>query len=225
MSAAYRSSIPGTARERVTERFPGGRKRKAEYRVGGKVMGIRSFFESGEPEHEYGLKDGRKHGVEYWWLGPDLLMSAQPFVDGVAHGVTKQWDQDGRLLGTYRMVRGTGIDLWRQRREDGSIYLSEVLHLKGGHRNGFEWWLDEGQRTVYIERHWRDSQLHGIYREWNEAGRLRRGYPQYFVGGVQVTRRHYLKACASDPTLPPFRQQDNRPSRTFPPEVAKHLRP
>lgn len=223
--AAYKSSIPGTAREKVTERFPSGRKRKAEYRVGGKVVGIRYFFQSGEPEHECGLKEGKKHGVEYWWLGGNLPRSAEPFVDGLPHGLAKQWDQDGRLLGTYRMVRGTGIDLWRQRREDGSICLSEVLHLNGGHRHGFEWWLNEDQRTVYIERHWRESMWHGIYREWNEAGRLRRGFPQYFVSGAQVTKRQYLKACASDPTLPPFRQQDNSPSRAFPPKVVKHLRP
>ena len=81
---------------------------------------------------------------------------------------------EGRLIGTYRMHRGTGLDLWYRQREDGSIYLGEVHHLLEGRRHGFEWWINEDQETVYIERHWREGQLHGIWREWNAAGRLRR---------------------------------------------------
>lgn len=222
---SYCSSIPADAAERVVERYAGGAKKKAEYRVGRELVGVRYFHETGEPDFEYGLRNGKRHGVEYRWDSPGRMTSAIPFTQGVEHGTAKQWADDGNLIGTYKMVRGTGIDLWRQQRDDGSVYLAEVLYRRGGHLNGFEWWLDESQRMVYIERHWRDSQLHGIYREWNEAGRLRRGYPQYFVGGVQVTKRQYLKACAADPTLPPFRQQDNRAFRTFPAEVAKHLRP
>jgi hypothetical protein len=45
------------------------------------------------------------------------------------------------------------------------------------------------------------------------------------VNGVKVTKRQYLKACAADPKLPPFRAKDNQPSRRFPAEIAKHLRP
>ena len=54
-------------------------------------------------------------------------------------------------------------------------------------------------------------------------GRLRRGYPKYFVAGGQVSRRQYIKAAASDASLPPFRKAENRPRRRFPPVIARHL--
>lgn len=224
--SSYQSSIPRTAKERIIERYPDGGKRKAEYRLGRKLVGVRYFFESGEPEMEYGLRDGKKHGTEYDWFDPGLLVSAEPFVRGLPHGTVRQWDDKGRLIGTYRMVHGTGLDLWRLPRErDGEPYLLEVLYWKGGHRHGFEWRLNEDQTTVYIERHWREGQLHGIERQWNSASRLRRGFPKYFVHGKPVPKRQYLKACSSDPTLPPFRVEENHPARTFPLEVARHLKP
>lgn len=225
MSAAYTSSIPPGAKERITKRYPSGKKKRAEYRVGRKVVGVRFFFESGEPELEYGMKDGKRHGIEYDWLDPGMLVSAEPFVDGLQHGTAKQWDWAGRLIGTYRMVRGTGIDLWRGRREDGTVYLSEMMHCKGGLRHGFQWFIEEDQRSVCVERHWREGQLHGIERMWNRAGRLRRGFPKYHVAGEVVSKRQYLKTSAIDQTLPSFRLQENEPARTFPPEIVKHLRP
>ncbi len=95
--------------------------------------------------------------------------------------------------------------------------------MRRGHRHGFEWWINESQASVYEERHWRDDQAHGIEREWNSEGRLRRGYPKYFVAGRQVTRRQYIRAAASDSSLPPFRKAENRPRRAFPPTIARHL--
>ena len=111
--------------------------------------------------------------MRYCWLGPGLLSSAEPYVDGLRHGTARQWDAKGRLIGTFRMLRGTGIDLWRQPLDDGRVYLSEVLYLQNGQRHGFEWWLEEDQLGVFIERHWLAGQLHGIEREWNHEGRCR----------------------------------------------------
>jgi antitoxin component YwqK of YwqJK toxin-antitoxin module len=224
-SPKYVSAIPRDARERVIGRHPDGTKRTAEYRLGRDRVGLRCFFESGEPERECGMRRGKKHGTEYDWIVPGVLCSAEPFVDGLPHGTARQWDEHGRLIGTYRMVRGSGIDLWRQRRQDGKAYLSEVLYLKSGLPDGFQWWIEEDQKRVYVERHWRDGRVHGIERQWNHAGRLRRGFPQYHVNGELVTKRRYLKASASDPTLPPFFLHENNPARTFPPEIGKHLQP
>jgi antitoxin component YwqK of YwqJK toxin-antitoxin module len=219
----YKSCIPANARERIVKRCPRGAKKKSEYRIGRALVGVRCFFETGEPELEYALKGGKKHGIEYWWYDPGLLLSAEPFVNGLPHGTARQWDRQGRLIGTYRMDRGTGLDIWRQQRKDGTVHLAEVLYCKSGQHHGFEWWIEEDQKGVFIERHWRDGQLHGIEREWNNGGRLARGFPKYHVGGKTVTKRQYLKASAADPTLPPFRFRDNKPARTFPPEIARHL--
>jgi hypothetical protein len=215
--------MPGNAAERVVERYGGGAKLQAEYRIARELVGVRYFHETGEPAFEYALRGGKRHGVEYRWDSPGRITSAIPYAEGVLHGTAKQWDDDGRLIGTYKIVRGTGIDLWRQQREDGSVYLAEVFRWRNGQPHGFEWWINEDQRSIYIERHWRDGLLHGIEREWNERGGLRRGFPKYHVGGEQVAKRQFLRACRSDLTLPPFRKADIRPRRSFPVEIARHL--
>src|ERR1044071_5086813 len=106
-----RSSIPSSATERVLERYPSGRPKRAEYRVGGEVVGRRDFFETGEVEHEYAERRGRAHGWQLRWDVPGQLLSATPYRNGMEHGTALQW-RDGELIGTYRMVRGTGIDFW-----------------------------------------------------------------------------------------------------------------
>ena len=225
VAPVYRSSIPKEARENVTERWEG-KKLCADYLVGGEKVGERTFFDTGDPQDERAFKEGRKHGFEYDWHSPGVLAFASHFVDGLEHGTARQWSQEGRLIGTYTMDHGTGIDLWRQPRselEDGSWYLGEVLYCRVGIPVGFCWRVNEDQETVWWERHAVEGREHGIYREWNLHGRLRRGYPQYFLNGQKVRKREYVRACQSDPTLPIFRIEDNDPARTFPPEVAKEL--
>lgn len=87
------------------------------------------------------------------------------------------------------------------------------------------------QRAEYVlrgklteELHCQSGQPHGIERQWNARGRLRRGYPRYYLRGEQVNERRYERACAGDPSLPKFRQKDNEPKRKFPPEVAKFFK-
>jgi antitoxin component YwqK of YwqJK toxin-antitoxin module len=221
----YISSIPVGAEERIVEQYPDGEKRQAEYWLNGERVGLRYFFPTGEPEVEYGFRDGIKDGMVYVWSDPGHLCSAEPFVDGVPHGTAWQWGSyTGRVIGTYTLERGTGIDLWRQEWNDGSATLSEVHSMRAGRPHGVEWWLDSSdQQSVHEERHWFEGELHGIERDWNLKGRLRRGFPRYWVRGRQVTKRQYLRAAARDATLPPFRSEDNDPQRTFPPEIAKHL--
>ena len=60
-------------------------------------------------------------------------------------------------------------------------------------------------------------------RQWTALGRLRRGYPQYFVQGERVTKRQYLRACQTDPTLPIRRAQDDQPERPLPASVMSQL--
>src|SRR5947209_9798660 len=130
MPREYRSSIPKAAAERVVIRYPNGATRMAEYLVAEEVLGVRYFHETGEPEFEFALKKGKRHGVEYRWDLPGKLTSAEAFVDGIPHGTARQWSQRGELIGTYTMNHGTGIDLWWQERGDGSVYLAEVLYWK-----------------------------------------------------------------------------------------------
>lgn len=219
----YRSFIPTTARERVIKLSSSGAKQRAEYVLRGEVVGVRVFHESGEPAFEYALKRGVYHGTRYRWDKPGKLLSAEPYLNGMPHGLAQQWSDSGVLLGTYEMKRGVGIDLWWQQREDGTVYASEVRPMRNGQPEGFEWWLNE-DGTLSWERHWVKGLPHGIERCWNTHGRLRRGYPRYFLRGERVNKARYLRACANDPSLPEFKQANNVPSRTFPLRVRRAVR-
>jgi hypothetical protein len=203
-----------------------GSTRELHFEIDGELVGCRSLHDSGDVEIDCSLKNGRKHGLLWRFDTPGCLTSVLPYRDGKEHGISRQY-QDGKLIGVYRLVHGTGVDLWRcVDCDDGSILLSEVHYMMDGRpQHGFEWWLNEDQRSVYHERHWLEGDLHGIERMWNDRGRLARDSPAYFVRGQKVTKRQYLRASERDETLPRWREVDNRPARSFPDEISRHLGP
>ena len=223
--AEYESSIPAAAEERIAAFGPDGGRQRAEYWFDGALVGVREYFETGELTVEFGLRDGRYHGMWYRWDLPGRLVSAIPYDAGLEHGTARQWALSGELLGSYTMQQGTGLDLWWAQQPDGPRLLSEARYYRAGQRHGFEWWLSADQQSVYEEGHYADGAAHGILRQWNRHGRLRRGFPQYMIQGTRVAKRAYLRACRHDPTLPPFRLEDNAPRRSFPAEVAAQLGP
>lgn len=227
----YRSSIPKAAQERVVSTHASnGRKERVEYVLNGEVVGGRWFDEDGEMGTETPIKNGMMHGTHYYFDhdfdGTLKVVFAEPYRSGLAHGTAKQWSMDGeKLIGTYVMKRGTGLDLWRNwSYESNSYYLSEARYLKDGKWHGFEWWLNEDQKTVNGENHFWENLQHGIQRKWNSKGRLMRGYPRYWVNNQRVTKRKYLRAQTSDRSLPPFRDADNSPKRSFPSEVVAAIK-
>lgn len=228
MADEYRTSIPVVADEHVTETYPGGRKRRAEYLLDGVVVGIRTFFVTGDVEDEWALAGGVYHGMHYRWDEHGKLLSAIPYHEGREHGTARQWLLDGAFVGTYTMEHGTGLDLcWQERHDDGEVggvYLAEASYRRNGKPHGFEWWINPDQLSVSAERHWRGGELHGVERAWNDRGRLRRGFPRYWLAGERVTKARYLEAWVMGGGGPPFRPADNLPARAFPPEVARHLR-
>jgi antitoxin component YwqK of YwqJK toxin-antitoxin module len=137
------------------------------------------------------------------------------YVEGKEHGLARQYDEQGNLIGCYEMVHGTGLDLWYY----AAGVLAEERSYLDGDRHGFERWWNPDNGTIYEESHFWRGCAHGIMRQWNDQGRLRRGYPQYFVNGAKVTRRQYLRACQDDPNLPAWRKEDNEPQRLLPPDV------
>lgn len=220
----YRSSIPRAARERVVATFVDGPQRyKTEYVLNGKVVGERYFHKTGDLSYERPVKDGKTHGVVYRSDTPGKLLSAEPCFRGKLHGTARQWSDDGELIGTYTMKHGTGIDLWWQQSENSAPYLAEARYLKDGLWHGFEWWWI-GPNFLVQETHFRHGKQHGIERRWNLQGRLSRGYPRYWVNSERVSKRDYLRACKTDPTLPPLREEENLAKRKFPPPIRVHLR-
>src|SRR5512132_627748 len=94
--------------------------RTAECLLDGQVVGQRSYDQDGHLMMETPLKNGKRHGREYVWDDNGDLLSVEPYVNGKLHGVARQYGRNGKVIGTYRCVRGTGYDIWRFEREDGS---------------------------------------------------------------------------------------------------------
>jgi hypothetical protein len=211
------SAIPAAAREIPDVSYPGAPNRQQfECRLSGELVGCRQRDANGLLLHEHGLRNGRYHGPWRDWDDDGDLTFETGYVDGLEHGVATQWDK-GRCFGAYRMDHGTGVDVWRG---DGDCVTETRSHLRGVWHGYERWWLDSRRGVIFQERHLSKNAEHGVFREWGPRGRLRRGFPRYYVNGQRVTKRQYLRAAASDPTLPPFRPEDNLPFRDLPPEAS-----
>lgn len=204
--------IHPSAREVIEATFASGAKRTAFYERDGERVGFRCWNEDGSLAMEYGVRGGVMHGPfrTYWDNGQ--ISEEATYVDGKEHGVTRQYDADGALIGSYTMEHGTGVDLWF----DCAGVLSEERHYLDGKRHGYERWWCGDNATVWQEEHFRHGEAHGIARHWNDRGRLRRGFPRYFAQGEQVTKRQYERACRADPSLPRFVSEENLPHRRRP---------
>ncbi len=222
-----KSDIPDGVTERVIQEY----KRnmglisleKRECISNGQLVGYRCYDDKGRLQIETPLRDGKKHGREIYWNEDGTLDLIEPHFEGKMHGTAKQY-HNGRVTGTYKMVHGTGYDVWRDQIANGPLYVSEIHSMRNGSMHGFEWWLNEDHRSVHEEKHWYEGKLHGVARFW-VGNKLRRSYPKYWMQDEAVTQRQYVRAAQKDPTLPPFRVKDNSPRRDFPLEIRRLLRP
>ena len=212
----YRSSIPKSATGVVEETFDCGAKKSAFFLLTGNKVGYRMWNESGELEFEYGMRNGKKHGREYNFFENGQPHEVTPYRNGTIHGTGKQWSIDGKVVITYNLINGTGLDLWCGHEKDT---LSEEHYWPKDGELGYHRDWNEDEKAVHIEYYFFYGKgYHGIWREWNTDGKLRRGFPQYWVNDGRVTKRQYLKASEMDGTLPPYRPEENRPIRKLPPE-------
>ncbi|RPI76457.1 MAG: hypothetical protein EHM45_12860 [Desulfobacteraceae bacterium] len=225
MNDRYVSGIPKDAVEKTVSEY----KRegdaiwpkKTECLFNGEIVGERFYETGGVLVIERPMKYGKTHGVEYYWNQDGTLYCAEPYENGLPHGTAAQWDDDGNLIGTYTLAHGTGYDLWRTINENGDILISEIHSMKGGVPHGFEWWVNEDQESVFIEKHWSEGKLHGIERQWESEGKLSEGWPKYWINNVEVTKNEYVKASKKDSRLPVYLEIDQESKRTFPVEIQR----
>jgi hypothetical protein len=211
-----RLPIPRSARERVVARYPSGKKSQSKYYSDGKLLAEVLWEEDGKPYTGWQIRDRKRHGLCLeWWPNGELAFSER-YVDGTLHGPARHWDDRGKLLLETRYLRGTGVDLWCELHTNRT--LAEETRIQHGRLHGVrrQW---SNWRSVWLEEHYFEGQEHGIFRQWNNKGRLARGFPQYFVRGRRVDRRAYLRAAKTDKTLPAWRSAENRPYRSLPAEI------
>jgi len=93
---------------------------------------------------------GQFHGLYRTWHFNCKLAQELRYRHGLLHGVNREWDASGRLLGSFTMHRGTGTQrYWHQ---NGRLRL-EINSLNGKFHGRMRMWLLDGtlvQETFYI---------------------------------------------------------------------------
>jgi antitoxin component YwqK of YwqJK toxin-antitoxin module len=137
--------IPQDAVEEITEHWDNGTKKSAFYYLDGEKIGYRYWDEDDRLFMEYDIKGNLQHGSFRRWYENGVLCEESFYVEGKEHGVTKQYDYEGNLIGTYQMNYGTGADLWY----GNAGILSEERYCKNGERDGYERWWNDDNETIY----------------------------------------------------------------------------
>jgi hypothetical protein len=181
----------------------------SEFWLKGRLVGRVSWAADGTASIAEGLRNGVREGYQIDYR-EGVLTYAEPFKNGLVHGWAKQFDSRGRLIFESPFKEGTGTDYWCNHHG----LLHEEHPLVAGKPSGWERWWNEDQKTVYEETAWLDGAWHGIKRHWTK-GRLD-GFPQFFIRGERVSKRKYVAAARHDPTLPPYRSEDDLPKRRLP---------
>ena len=160
-------------------------------------------------------KDSKLHGNCRKWWKPGVLGAETPYVHGIRHGVWRNWNLEGQLVGESEFENGTGV--LRVYHDNGC--LKEELRFEDNVKHGIHlylhdnrqikeiYWMERGEmiRGIYFDRggkirytHWSNAKgLHGAYFGYASELRVR-------VDGKPVTKAEYEAAREKDATLPPY---------------------
>lgn len=102
----------------------------------------------------------RKEGLARVFFPDGKVKQTIPYVDGKKDGLSREYDKEGNIISLLEYNNDFLISRVRINRSDAS-------GLKQG-----EWLEFWPNGTVKTEKNYRDDQLHGYYKEYDERGRL-----------------------------------------------------
>ena len=146
----------------------------------------RSHYPNGQLRWEGSFEGEHLNGPNKQWHENGMLASERFFdKKGLEHGIAKQWNKEGKLLGEYQMNHGTGVS---------------------------KTWHENGQLTgeISIVR----GQFSGRLRCWFEDGDLVGA--EYYIKNRTVSKKKYDEACKTDPTLPRYEDDGQKPKLKLP---------
>jgi len=132
----------------------------------------------------------RRDGIVRARHSNGVLASEHRFKDGLLHGLCREWDEKGSLLGEFKMFHGTGVQ--REWHDNGQLKI-EVSTVNGEFCGRNRIWLRDG--TLIAERFY----LHGSQvkpAEYAEAAAEDKSLPRYteppakLPGKTPATQRH-----------------------------------
>jgi hypothetical protein len=150
------------------------------------------FYRSGQLRERVPMLKGSRHGVVGVWHKNGTRASEERYQNALLHGICRQWDKSGRLLGKYKMVHGTGIQ--REWHDNGQLQL-EVSTVRGEFSGRNRMWLSDG--TLLSERFYLRGQVVSAvaYREATVKDKSLprfRGKPAKLPPKGRTTEKHIL---------------------------------
>lgn len=184
-----------------------------EARRGMRRLGRLIWSRGGRLMHEQPLDaQGRAHGIEVERDDAGAIVWCAAWVHGSMHGPLMHFDERGVPVLVTQFVRGQGTDLWMNCGQ-----ISEVRELLDGVPHGLVRWGDP--RRPCEEGYFVRGRRHGIFREWESDGTLRKGFPRYYLEDTRVSRRAYELARTEDSSLRPCVAREDSNYRVMPPAV------
>jgi antitoxin component YwqK of YwqJK toxin-antitoxin module len=220
-------AIPKHAVERPRRIRPMGRVNAAvEYFVDYVRVARREIYDNGKVAEENLYRGGKLHGIsrQYYWSGK--LYAERPYRDGVMDGEFRFWDEQGTLMGSSLIQRGTG--LLREFAQDHTSSTDAETPYRNGQMNGHakKWghflhcrgigfessnYVDGKPDALGCVRHddglllrwwyYRNGKLHGPITQIERDGRVAERYPKYYLQGKEVSESELGDAADKDPEL------------------------
>jgi antitoxin component YwqK of YwqJK toxin-antitoxin module len=199
---------------------------KEYFRDGAKV-GERSFYKNGRVAEEKLFKDGVLDGICRRFYQSGKLFSESPYEGGKLNGMVRFYKENGDLLGESNIKKGNGVlrqfpnrdlglfgdqeipykdglidgtlrewDRFRDFRDGGGIGCRVTQYVKGELEG---WLISFDEKGVPIDSgYFHKNDLDGVVREYRPDGKLKDGYPKYyiFVGGETILESQPVKEAA-----------------------------
>lgn len=109
----------------------------------------RAYYDDGKIRFESDFIDGLPHGTQRHWHSNGQLAMVIIFDHGAMDGVTQQWNEQGKFLGSCKMEMGTGI--YRMWYPNGQLMIetSYVGRMQTGRQRNY---FEDG--TLICETYW-----------------------------------------------------------------------
>jgi antitoxin component YwqK of YwqJK toxin-antitoxin module len=154
------------------------------------------YDEGGRKIGEQQMRGGKMNGRTTLYYSSGRKMWEGNYRDDREDGESRQWSEEGKLLGQYRLVRGTGTRItWNQNgtkesqcehrdgklhghcttwRADGSVLKEEEYRNDKRHGRHVVWW-DHRRGRKHEEGSYKDGKREGVWREWSLEGKMTQG--------------------------------------------------
>ena len=94
-------------------------------------------YSNGQHKARSQLVNGLLHGVTEGWFEDGALQIREHFVAGISHGVRTKWFSNGKKMSEANIENGILVGGFKRWHENGE--LAELLNLKNGEPEGESW--------------------------------------------------------------------------------------